>query len=191
VASTTKLTATLALGGLIGFVFASKVLARGFDPFRMAAAGALIGIPAFLCIIAAAPLHSPLLFVGGTFLVGVGGGLFSHGTLTATMTHASRERTGLALGTWGAVQATAAGLGMALGGVVRDVVLMSPLAAGTEPAVPYIFVYAIEIALLAATLLAMLPLFGIRPADAVTAIAKAAPLTGGIAGLPDGRRVSS
>jgi BCD family chlorophyll transporter-like MFS transporter len=107
------------------------------------------------------------------------------------MTLAPRERTGLALGTWGAVQATAAGLGMALGGVVRDLTLMSPLAAGTGPAVPYIIVYAIEIALLAATLLAMLPLFGIRPSDAVTAIAKATPLQGGIAGLPDGRRASS
>ena len=74
---------------------------------------------------------------------------------------------------------------------LMSLTLMSPLAAGTGPAVPYIIVYAIEIALLAATLLAMLPLFGIRPSDAVTAIAKATPLQGGIAGLPDGRRASS
>ena len=49
VGETTKLTATLAIGGLFGFGLASRVLSRGFDPFRMASYGALVGIPAFLC----------------------------------------------------------------------------------------------------------------------------------------------
>ena len=44
-ATTTKLTATLAVGGLIGFGLASRVLSRGFDPFRMACYGALVGSP--------------------------------------------------------------------------------------------------------------------------------------------------
>ena len=36
VGATTRLTATLALGGLLGFGLASRVLSRGSDPFRMA-----------------------------------------------------------------------------------------------------------------------------------------------------------
>ena len=47
VGDTTKLTATLAIGGLLGFGLASRVLSRGADPFTMASYGALIGIPAF------------------------------------------------------------------------------------------------------------------------------------------------
>lgn len=187
VASTTKLTATLALGGLIGFVFASKVLARGFDPVRMAAIGAAVGIPAFAAIIAAGPLDAAALFIAGTFLVGAGGGLFSHGTLTATMALAPSEQVGLALGTWGAVQATAAGLGLAAGGVIRDLVQASPLAAGSGPALPYIFVYALEIGLLVLALAAMLPLFGQRPVQpAVPGGPRAAVL--GV--VPEGRAVS-
>ena len=59
VGDTTKLTATLAAGGLLGFGLASRVLSRGADPFRMASYGALVGIPAFVAVIASAPLSVP------------------------------------------------------------------------------------------------------------------------------------
>lgn len=153
VSNTTFLTATLALGGLIGFGIASRVLGRGADPYRMAMRGAWIGIPAFAMVMAAAPLQSVALFVAGAFFIGLGGGLFAHGTLTATMQHASKEETGLALGAWGSVQATAAGLAMALGGVLRQA-LGEPL--GLTAA--YSSVYGLELILLAATLMAMAPL---------------------------------
>ena len=55
-------------------------------------------------------------------LIGFGGGLFSVGTLTAAMDLETGGQSGLALGAWGAVQATAAGLAIALGGALRDVV---------------------------------------------------------------------
>ena len=58
----------------------------------------------------------------GNFLIGFGGALFGHGTLTATMNRAPRAQAGLALGAWGAVQATAVGLGMAMSGAIRDLV---------------------------------------------------------------------
>jgi BCD family chlorophyll transporter-like MFS transporter len=163
VGATTKLTATLAVGGLLGFALASRVLSRGADPFRMASYGAMVGLPAFLAVIFAAPLSSPVLFAFGTLLIGFGAGLFGHGTLTATMNLAPKDQTGLALGAWGAVQASAAGIAVALGGIIRDVVagMASANALGPAlngPATGYAVVYSIEIVLLCATIFAMFPL---------------------------------
>jgi BCD family chlorophyll transporter-like MFS transporter len=161
VADTTLLTATLAFGSLIGFAVASRVLSRGADPFQMARLGALVGLPAFAAVILAAPLQWPPLFVLGTFLIGLGAGLFGHGTLTATMQTAPKDQAGLALGAWGAVQATAAGVAMALGGVLRDLINMASgtgLYGASLQATGYISVYGIELALLVVTIIAMAPL---------------------------------
>jgi BCD family chlorophyll transporter-like MFS transporter len=167
VGDTTKLTATLALGGLAGFGLASRVLSRGADPFRMAGFGALVGVPAFLAVILAAPLSSALLFGLGTCMIGFGAGLFGHGTLTATMNLAPANQTGLALGAWGAVQASAAGLAIAVGGVLRDTVARLASGGGAGPALGYDVVYATEIVLLLATLVTVMPL--VRRRMAVTA----------------------
>jgi BCD family chlorophyll transporter-like MFS transporter len=159
VSSTTLLSATLALGGLLGFAWASRVLGRGADAYRMSGRGAWIGLPAFVAVIASGPLAMPALFVLGIFLIGLGGGLFAHGTLTATMQLAPPGQIGLAMGAWGAVQATAAGVGMAAGGLVRDGVALI-----SSPVMGYSAVYAIEILLLAMTLWAMGPLLRSAPA---------------------------
>jgi BCD family chlorophyll transporter-like MFS transporter len=153
VSSTTLLTATLALGGLIGFGWASRVISRGADPYQMASWGAWIGLPAFVLIIFAAPLMSVYMFVLGVFLIGLGGGLFAHGTLTASMNLAPPDQTGLAMGAWGAVQATASGLGMALGGLLRDGVAQL-----SDSVTGYSAVYGIEVVMLILTLMAMKPL---------------------------------
>ena len=157
VGSTTWLTAALASGGLLGFSLASAVLSRGADPARMALAGAGIGVPAFCAVIVSALLPSVPLFVCSAMLIGLGGGIFGHGTLTLTMRHAPKEQAGLALGTWGAVQATAAGLAVALGGIGRDVIdalarngLLGPNLTG--PAMGYVAVYTVEIVLLFITI---------------------------------------
>ena len=163
VAATTKLTALLALGGLLGFGYASTVLGRGGDAHRMTQSGALLGLPAFALVIVAAPLGLPELFLVGNFLIGFGGAVFGHGTLTATMNRAPKEQAGLALGAWGAVQATAAGVAMAVSGTLRDVVNAALGATETiwgfaGAAGGYIAVYALEIALLVVTIAAGLPL---------------------------------
>ena len=153
VSDTTLLTALLALGGLTGFAWASRVLGRGADPFRMACAGVWVGIPAFLAVLVSAPQASLQLFALGTLLIGFGAGLFGHGTLTATMNHAPPGQAGLALGAWGAVQATAAGLAMGLGGIIRDL-----MALVVDSGTAYAFVYSLEVLLLLITLYAMYPL---------------------------------
>jgi BCD family chlorophyll transporter-like MFS transporter len=163
VGDTTALTGLLAGGTLIGFAIAARQLGRGADPYRLAGYGAVAGLAAFPAVILSAPVESALLFRIGTILIGFGGGLFSVGTLTAAMGMAEGEQSGLALGAWGAVQATAAGTAIALGGGIRDGVsrLASQGALGeafATPASGYNAVYHIEILLLFATLIAIGPL---------------------------------
>jgi BCD family chlorophyll transporter-like MFS transporter len=163
VSQTTTLTAFLAAGTLAGLTLASRWLGRSGDPYRLAGCGSVIGIVAFSAIVFAAPLESLTLFFAGTILIGLGGGLFAIGTLTAAMELARSGNGGLVLGAWGAVQASAAGAGMALGGAIRDVVSglaragdLGPVLAG--PSVGYSVVYHVEIALLFMTLVAVGPL---------------------------------
>lgn len=160
VAETTRLTAVLAAGGLGGFALASRVLSRGREPVTVAFWGVLIGVPGFAAIVVAASGDALAVFIAGVFAVGFGAGLFGHGTLTATMRRAPKEQVGLALGAWGAVQATAAGLAVAIGGVLRDLILMSPGGASVE--LPYIAVFGFETALLLLALAAIIPLMALR-----------------------------
>jgi BCD family chlorophyll transporter-like MFS transporter len=153
VSATTLLTATLSLGGLMGFAWASRVLSKGVDPYRMSLWGVIIGLPAFACVMGSAWWQWDVLLSVGVFLIGLGGGLFSHGTLTASMNLAPKEQSGLALGAWGAVQASAAGLAVAMGGVLRDV-LETSMGVG----VGYLTVYAVEVILLLCTWVILRPL---------------------------------
>ncbi len=163
VGATTALTAAFAAGSAAGLWLAARILGQGADPFRVAAYGAIIGLAGFSCVIFCEPFGSAGLFAIGTALIGFGGGLFAHGTLTASMAASSGEDSGMALGAWGSAQATAAGLAIALGGALRDAVthLTSNGAFGegfTGPATGYIFVYHVEILLLFITLIALGPL---------------------------------
>lgn len=165
VSSTTLLTATWAAGALAGFGLAARWLARGQSPYRMCAKGILIGVAAFSLVIFAHPMGSPMVFFAGATLIGLGGGLFAVSTLTAAMTMPAGTRAGrgLALGAWGAAQATAAGVAIALGGAIRDGVNSLAMngslgEALASPATGYSVVYHIEIALLFGTLIALGPL---------------------------------
>ncbi len=168
VGETTRLTALFALGTLVGFGLAARWLSQGAETHRLAAFGALIGIPAFSMVVFAGPLASVLLFQAGTVLVGLGGGLFAVCTLTAAMALAGRSDSGIAVGAFGAVQATAAGTAIFLGGAIRDAVQTAGSAgllgeAFTLPSIGYSVVYHIEIVLLFATLAAIGPLARLAP----------------------------
>jgi BCD family chlorophyll transporter-like MFS transporter len=163
VGATSTLTAIAALGALIAFALAAHWLGKGRDPHRVAAAGLVAGLPAFAALLLASPLGSPDLFRLGVALIGFGGGLFSVGTLTAAMLIEEGSGQGLALGAWGAVQASATGLAMAAGGVLRDVLTAQGKAgrlwaAFADPAAAYVSVYLVELLLLFAALAALGPL---------------------------------
>ena len=163
VSYTTKLTALFAIGGLTGFASAVWITQRGMEAYAVARAGALIGLPAFALVLASVPTAILPFFLVGNFLIGYGGALFAHGTLTATMNRAPVSQAGLALGAWGAVQATAAGLALAFAGTIRDL-STAALSGASLPwgfsgaAAGYAIVYAIELGLLALTIVATIPL---------------------------------
>jgi BCD family chlorophyll transporter-like MFS transporter len=163
VSATTMLTALLAIGGAAGLGLAARSLNRGSDPYCVAGFGALAGVFAFASLILAAPMSSAPLFAVGVCLVGFGAGLFAHGTLTASMNIAQGDGTGLALGAWGAVQASSAGIAIASGGLLSDTV--AALARSGRlgqvmngPATGYTAVYLIELVLMFATLVTIGPL---------------------------------
>jgi BCD family chlorophyll transporter-like MFS transporter len=165
VGSTTGLTGGWAFGALMGFALSAKLLDRYSDPLRIAGYGTVAGIAAFLMIVFAAPLEAPVLLAIGALAIGLGVGLFSVGTLVATMDFAGDDSAGLTLGAWGAVQASCAGLAIAMGGIIRDAVAALALndtlgASLAFRATGYSAVYILEIILLLGTLVVLGPLVG-------------------------------
>ncbi len=118
-------------------------------------------------------------------LIGFGGGLFAVGTLIAAMDLQHDDRTGLALGAWGAVQATGGG---ARDGAGRRAARRRRRAGRLAPAqrhgdrseAGYSVVYHLEILLLFATLVALGPL--VRHARAHVPVSTASPF--GLAEFP-------
>jgi len=163
VGETTALTALASGGTLIGLALAARALGNGRDPARLAGVGVLAGIVAFALVIFSAPLQSVPLFCVGVAMIGLGGGLFGVSTLTTAMTLGDGGQSGLALGAWGAVQATAAGLGILVSGIIRDgigaLAMAGALGPGlVDPATGYSIVWHLEIGLLFACLIALGPL---------------------------------
>lgn len=149
VGATSFLTAISAAGALVAFGLAAKKLSAGEDPLRISAWGAVAGVFAFALVVIAGPLRSAGLLRAGAAFIGFGGGLFAVGTLTAAM-GLQKAGNGLAVGAWGAVHTTAAGLAVGLGGVLRDVTtrlgdlgLLGPALHGPEAG--YVVVYHLEI----------------------------------------------
>ncbi len=163
VGETSALTALTAVGAMVAFGLSARWLTRGADACRVAALGVVLGLPAFACVIFAAPLQAPMLFRLGVALIGFGSGLFAVGMLVTAMSFDNARLSGLVLGTWGAVQATSTGAAMALGGALRDSVasLAQAGALGSvlnSPVTGYSVVYHLEIYLLFVVLIALGPL---------------------------------
>jgi MFS transporter, BCD family, chlorophyll transporter len=167
VGQTTLLTGLMAVGALVAFGLAARWLSRGADAHRVAAAGVLVGLAAFSCVIFAEPMESAALFRVGVVLIGFGGGLFSVGTLSAAMGLDSGGLHGMVLGAWGGVVALAAGISVALGGALRDLFThwtqSGLLGEALQTAgAGYGMVYHLEVMLLFVTLVVLGPLVRAR-----------------------------
>ena len=184
VGATSALTALMAGGALVAFMAAARLLANGVNANRIAATGLVAGLWAFAAVIFADPLDSATLFRIGVVLIGFGGGLFSVGTLTTAMSLEETGLTGMALGAWGAVQATCMGTAIAIGGAVRDWVsaVATTGALGeamNHPSTGYGTVYGLELVLLFCGLVVLGPLVRDRRTAPVKAVGKL-----GLAELP-------
>ncbi len=167
VAATTSLTGVMAFGAIVSFALAQKRASQGADPIRLCALGALVGVAGFALIILSSPMLSPPLLMLGALLIGFGNGLFSVGTLLRVMALPHHGEHGLALGAWGAVQATAAGVAMAAAGLIRDSVGGSQAQlSGPFPGVGYVATYLIAVIGLFVLLVVLGPLAAKRRADA-------------------------
>jgi BCD family chlorophyll transporter-like MFS transporter len=170
VAATTLLTGIMAVGAIGSFAIAARRAQQGADPIRLCGAGTVIGMLGFALIIFSAPMQSAALLMLGALLIGFGNGLFSIGTLLRVMALPNQGENGLALGAWGAVQATAAGLAMAMAGGIRDGV-SSALSANSSaihavaPGAGYLAVYLVAVAGLLVLLVVLGPLAARRRAE--------------------------
>ena len=163
VSATSFLTAITAFGAILAFAWSARVLERGMDACRLAAIGTLIGVFAFGFILMSGPMESPFLLQVGSGFLGVGGGLFLVGTLTAAMDLQDTEGNGLAMGAWGAVQASAMGLAVLGGGFIRDVTTGLAESGALGPGVTgagagYMVVFQLEIIALFLAMAALGPL---------------------------------
>jgi MFS transporter, BCD family, chlorophyll transporter len=167
VSQTTWLTSLMALGSVCGFAIAAQLLTSGGDPYRVASIGAVLGLFAFAAVAFSPAIDSTALFTTAAIIIGLSSGLFAVGMLTAAMELARDGASGIALGAWGAVQATAAGLAVLCSGFIRDLASTAALQGsfGTtlqSNATGYGLVFTIEIILLFATLITLGPLVRVQ-----------------------------
>ena len=148
VSETTNLTGVWALGALLGLALAANNSKKTVSSVSNAMTALLIGIVGFSAIIFSSPMQFPFLYFLGTLFIGFGTGLFSVSLLIIAMALSSKTNlgSGFILGSWGAAQAIGAGLGIAVGGILRDVVnkiaLSGYLGSTFENnSIGYIFVY--------------------------------------------------
>ena len=162
VSETTNLTGVWALGALLGLALAANNSKKTVSSVSNATTALLIGIVGFSAIIFSSPMQFPFLYFLGTLFIGFGTGLFSVSLLIIAMALSSKTNlgSGFILGSWGAAQAIGAGLGIAVGGILRDVVnkiaLSGYLGSTFENnSIGYIFVYHLEILFIFITLIVL------------------------------------
>ena len=162
VSETTNLTGVWALGALLGLALAANNSKKTVSSVSNAMTALLIGIVGFSAIIFSSPMQFPFLYFLGTLFIGFGTGLFSVSLLIIAMALSSKTNlgSGFILGSWGAAQAIGAGLGIAVGGILRDLVneiaLSGYLGSTFENnSIGYIFVYHLEILFIFITLIAL------------------------------------
>ena len=162
VSETTNLTGVWALGALLGLALAANNSKKTVSSVSNAMTALLIGIVGFSAIIFSSPMQFPFLYFLGTLFIGFGTGLFSVSLLIIAMAFSSKTNlgSGFILGSWGAAQAIGAGLGIAVGGILRDVVnkiaLSGYLGSTFENnSIGYIFVYHLEILFIFITLIVL------------------------------------
>ncbi len=146
---TTQLTATWGGATLLALLAHGFVLNRWLSKKAGATIGAVLATLGFLLIAGSGMLDIQAIFVPGVAVLGFGTGLSTSTNLGLMLDMTTVEQAGLYIGAWGVANATARGVGMLLGSVLRDVItaLTGSASAG------YISVFLIEAVILASSLI--------------------------------------
>lgn len=122
VAETTKLTQVWGAGTMLGILTLGLFFVNRIGKKKTTYIGCAVSALGFIAIGVSAG-YGETAFKGGVFLLGVGNGALTVGTLTMMMDMTTKENAGLFMGLWGMAQAIANFLANAVGGGIRDVSL--------------------------------------------------------------------
>ncbi|HMO57339.1 MAG TPA: BCD family MFS transporter [Roseiflexaceae bacterium] len=149
VRETTQLTAIWGGATLLALLLSGLVLSRRMTKKAGAALGGFVAVGGLLLIALSGIFETHALFIPGVAALGFGTGIATATNLALMLGMTTTEQVGLFIGAWGVADSLARGVGMLLGGVVRDLVAVST---GNVNA-GYITVFLIEAALLGASLI--------------------------------------
>lgn len=122
VAQTAQLTQTWGVGTMIGIVALGLFAVNRLGKKRTIYIGCLASAAAFI-VICVSPMFNTDVFKVGVFMLGLGNGALTVGTLTLMMDMTTEKNTGLFMGLWGMAQAMANFLANTIGGGIRDISL--------------------------------------------------------------------
>lgn len=122
VEETTQLTALWGGATLIALLVYGFGLNRWMSKKQGAALGAMIAATGLLLIAVSGAMQTEALFQPGIAILGFGTGIATATNLGLMLDMTTAEQAGLFIGAWGVADALSRGLGMMLGGVVRDLV---------------------------------------------------------------------
>lgn len=149
VGETTQLTALWGGMTLIALLLCGMGLIRLTGKKNGARLGGVLATAGLLLIAASGALQLETLFRPGVALLGFGTGVATSTNLGLMLDMTTAEQAGLFIGAWGVADAASRGLGMMIGGVVRDIVTAYSGSAGTG----YVTVFVIEAAFLVISLM--------------------------------------
>lgn len=148
VEETTQLTALWGGTTLIALLAYGFLFSRWMSKKQGATFGAIIATSGLILIALSGALHIEPLFQPGIAILGFGTGIATATNLALMLDMTTAEQAGLFIGAWGVADAASRGIGMLLGGTVRDLVtwLSGNIGAG------YVTVFFIEAGLLLVSL---------------------------------------
>jgi BCD family chlorophyll transporter-like MFS transporter len=149
VEATTQLTALWGGTTLIALLLYGFVLSRRMNKKSGATLGGSIAALGLLLIGMSGSLQWEALFTPGIAILGFGTGIATSSNLALMLDMTTAEQAGLFIGAWGVADALSRGLGMLLGGIVRDVITWLSGDAGLG----YVTVFFIEAGFLLVALL--------------------------------------